>query len=150
MPPFPFQIDTQTGLWAVGALVLLLIVLRAFLRRRDDAAYRQRRAELSRTYDNVQMNREQVERLAARVIATSSTGEIVGFDVLRQIETVFTDGHPSPARAAQVLKALAAERGANAIINLAGVRQPNGRCAASGDAVIVRLAASEPGKPAGG
>ncbi|MBK8914956.1 MAG: hypothetical protein IPM64_10220 [Phycisphaerales bacterium] len=149
MPQLPFQIDVQTGLWAVGGLVVLLLILRAVARRREDAAYRRRRAELSRTYDNVQMSREQIARLSARVIATSSTGEIVGFEVLRQIETVFTDGHPAPARAAEALKAQAAERGANAIINLAGVRQPNGRYAASGDAVIVRLTASGPEKPAG-
>ena len=51
---------------------------------------------------------------------------------------MFTEGHKSPANAVEMLKALAAQKGANAIINLAGERPPGNKCVARGDAVIVR------------
>ena len=86
----------------------------------------------------MQLQQEELDRLAARILATSSTGTIAGFTLVRQIEAVYTDGHPSPNKAVQVLKAQAAEKGANAVINLVGERLPSGKCQAHGDAVIVR------------
>jgi uncharacterized protein YbjQ (UPF0145 family) len=79
------------------------------------------------------------------VLATSSTAALVGYRVVRQIETLVTDGHASPAEAITALKALAAERGANGIIHLVSERQPGGKCLARGDAVVVRP--EEPAEP---
>ncbi|HUU94477.1 MAG TPA: hypothetical protein VM487_01960, partial [Phycisphaerae bacterium] len=78
------------------------------------------------------------ERLAGRIVSTSSTTTIAGFEIVRQIEAVFADGHPSQSKAVEALKALAAEKGANALINLGSARLPSGRCVAQGDAVVVR------------
>jgi len=82
--------------------------------------------------------RGEIERQAAHIIATSSTAAIAGFEILRQIEAVFTEGHASPQDAVAALKAAAAEKGANAVINLSGQRQGTGKCAANGDAVMVK------------
>lgn len=143
--------DTDVGLLLIGAagLVAAWFLLGVLRRVRAAGDARRRQAELRRHYGQMQMQQAELERLAARVIATSSTGQVAGFELVRQIEAVFTDGHPSPNKAAEVLKALAAEKGANAIINLAGQRLPSGKCAAHGDAVIVRPvgAASTPGGP---
>ncbi len=116
-----------------------LSVLRWWWDRIREAARRRRlRREVRthRTFAEEQQSRQ--EELGNRILATSSTQEIIGFDVVRQIEAVFTDGHPTPAKAVAALKALAAAQGANAIINLASDRPPSGRYVARGDAVIVR------------
>lgn len=142
MPNSPIDLNdpmVRSALYVVGGLVVLLLLVRIWRRGRENAAFARRRAELQKTYGSMQMQQEQVDRLAAKVIATSSTAAIAGFTIVRQIEAVFTDGHQSPNKAVQVLKAMAAEKGANAVINLNGARQPSGKCAASGDAVIVRV-----------
>ena len=82
--------------------------------------------------------RGEIERQAKHIIATSSTAAITGFEVVRQIEAVFTEGHMNPQDAVNALKAAAAEIGANALINLSGQRQGTGKCAAHGDAVMVK------------
>lgn len=82
--------------------------------------------------------RGEIERQAGHIIATSSTAAIAGFDIIRQIEAVFTEGHMTPQDAVNALKAAAAEMGANAVINLSGQRQGTGKCAAHGDAVRVK------------
>lgn len=142
------------GIVGGAALVIVVaIVIRMINRRLERAAAARRRRELQATRGELARRQEEIERLASRIIATSSTKTIAGFAVERQIEAVFTEGHPSPARAVEVLKALAAEKGANAIVNLDSQRPPSGRCAASGDAVIVRAlptrrpAAGEPAAP---
>lgn len=127
------------GIVGGAALVIVAaVVIRLVSRRMEQAAAARRRRELQATRGELARKQEEIERLASRIIATSSTRTIAGFAVERQIEAVFTEGHPSPARAVDVLKALAAEKGANAIVNLDSQRLPSGRCAASGDAVIVR------------
>ena len=75
---------------------------------------------------------------ASQIIATSSTGNVAGYEIVRQIEAVFEDGHRSPAEAIESVKAAAAQRGANAVGNLSQQRTTSGRCAASGDAVVVK------------
>lgn len=122
---------------AVG-LVALIVVVRVWHRWREHVAGARRRAELRRTRGQVQLQQEEIRRLAERVLATSSTGTIAGFVIARQIETVFAEGQRSPADAVELLKALAARKGANALINLTGQRLPSGQCVASGDAVIIR------------
>lgn len=123
---------------AAAAFLLLVLAARFIQRRRESAAQARRRAELRKTYGRVQLQKQEISRLAQQIIATSSTGSIAGFVIMRQIEAVFTDGHRSPAEAVEVLKALAAEKGANALVNLTGQRLPSGKCVANGDAVIVR------------
>ncbi|MBN2562131.1 MAG: hypothetical protein JXQ75_14490 [Phycisphaerae bacterium] len=81
----------------------------------------------------------EAEHLAAeRIIATSSTGIIAGYEIVRQVEAVFVEGHRTQGEAIRALKATAASRGANAIINLAQQHTAAGRCTAQGDAVVLR------------
>ncbi len=82
--------------------------------------------------------------LATRIIATSSTSTVAGYEIVRQIEAVFVEGHRTTQEAATALKACAADRGANAIINLSQQRTAAGKCSAQGDAVVV-----EPNAPRG-
>jgi hypothetical protein len=125
-------------LTAAGVILLLLILGRILRRWREAAAAARRRRELHRTYGHLQEKQREISELAAQIVATGSTAVIAGFQVVRQVEAVFTEGQRSPAEAVEALKALAARKGANAIINLNGQRLPNGKFAASGDAVIVR------------
>ena len=128
----------QKFVYGAAAFIVLVLVVRFWQRRREAAAAARRRSELRQTYSQLQLQQREIEQLARRIIATSSTATIAGFEIVRQIEAVFTDGHRSPTEAAEVLKALAARKGANALVNLAGTRLPSGKCAASGDAVVVR------------
>src|SRR5262245_19185098 len=125
-------------LLAFCAVVLITILARVIRGRRDSLRARRRRDEAKRQQGYVALQQQEIERLASRILATSSTASIAGFEMLRQIEAVFTDGHPSPNRAVEMLKAMAAERGANAVINLDSQRLASGKCIAHGDAVLVR------------
>ena len=122
---------------AIGLLVLT-VLLSVWNRFREARYYARRRKEIRKTQKAVELQQREADRLGTRIIATSSTNDIAGFEVVRQIEAVFTEGHKSPANAVEMLKALAAQKGANAIINLAGERPPGSKCVARGDAVIVR------------
>ncbi|MCC7291671.1 MAG: hypothetical protein IT449_06390 [Phycisphaerales bacterium] len=75
---------------------------------------------------------------AARIVATSSTAEITGYDIIEQIEAVYVDGFRKPEEALEGLKAVAAMKGANAVIRVRQERSAGGRCTASGDGVVVR------------
>ncbi|MFH1746357.1 MAG: hypothetical protein ABIG44_04860 [Planctomycetota bacterium] len=123
----------------VGAagLILLLLIIRLWQRRREATAYARRRAQLRRTHGHVRMRQQEIHEQAAHIMATSSTANITGYTIVRQIEAVFTDGHKSPDEAVEALKAQAARKGANALINLGGQRLPSGKCVANADAVIV-------------
>ena len=123
---------------AAAGLVLLIVIGSIWRRWREGAANARRRQELRKTYDQVQLRKQERSRLAKRIIATSSTGTIAGFVLVRQIEAVFAEGQRSPADAVELLKALAAQKGGNALINLASQRLASGKCVANGDAVIVR------------
>ncbi len=129
---------------AAAGIVALALVLRIIQRRREAAAWRSQRERLRETYGQIQLQQQEVERLALQIIATSSSRTIAGFALLRQIEAVFTDGHQTPGKAVEMLKALAAQKGANAIINLHSDRLPTGKCMAQGDAVVVKA----PSRPA--
>ena len=136
-------IDWGDPLWlALGGAAVVVFGL-SLLRRwvdavREGARRRRLRHEVRANRTFAEEQKLRTEELATRILATSSTSEIVGFDVVRQIEAVFTDGHPSPIKAVAALKALAAAQGANAIINLSSDKPPSGRYVARGDAVIVR------------
>jgi hypothetical protein len=75
---------------------------------------------------------------AAGIIATSSTGAIPGYEIVRQVEVLFVEGRRSQGEAIVALKAAAVQRGANAVINLGQEHTAAGRCTARGDAVVVR------------
>ncbi|MCP4246345.1 MAG: hypothetical protein GY778_04780, partial [bacterium] len=75
-------------------------------------------------------------REAAKILATSSSAHIVGYDIVQQIEAVYVDGFRRPEKALEGLKAAAAMKGANAVINVHTDRSSAGRCAASGDAIL--------------
>ncbi|RJP35231.1 MAG: hypothetical protein C4547_09765 [Phycisphaerales bacterium] len=74
---------------------------------------------------------------AEKIIATSSSEAIVGYQIVEQIEAVYVDGFRRPEEAIEGLKAAAAMRGANAVVNVHQERNSAGRCAAHGDAVVV-------------
>lgn len=80
---------------------------------------------------------EQDRRLAVGIVATSSTTQVAGYELTRQIEAVYVEGYRTPQEAANALKAAAARRGANAIINLTHQRTAAGKCSAQGDAVVI-------------
>jgi uncharacterized protein YbjQ (UPF0145 family) len=81
----------------------------------------------------------EADRLAAaKIIATSSTSRIPGFEILQQVEAVFVEGCRAPDEAAAAIKAVAGRLGANAVINLSQQRTAAGKCSAQGDAVRVR------------
>jgi hypothetical protein len=123
---------------AAAALLLLLITQRVIRGAREARRHAERAREIRQARGYLYMQQQELERLAGRILATSSTGSIAGFDIVRQIEAVYTDGHISPVKAIEVLKAVAAEKGANAIIHLVSERAPAGKCGAHGDAVVVR------------
>lgn len=132
----------------LGVLFILVIVIAASILARvlrGKYEVRQavaRRAKLREQHGYLYMQRQEIERLAGRILATSSTADIAGFTVVRQIEAITTDNHASPAQAVEALKAQAAEKGANAIVNLDSMRLPTGKCMARGDAVVIRDAAT--------
>lgn len=123
---------------AAAVIIVLTIIGRLWRSRREAVHDSRRRAELRKQRGFLQMQEREVKRLAGRIIATSSTAAIAGFIIVRQIEAVFTDGHSTPGKAVAALKATAAEKGANAVINLTTARPPTGKCLAHGDAVVVR------------
>ena len=83
--------------------------------------------------------------LAAQIVATSSTAEIPGFNIVRAIDAIYIDGFRTPAEALEGVKAAAAEKGGNAVINVRHERNPLGRCSASGDVVLVESLQAEGG-----
>jgi tryptophan 2,3-dioxygenase len=137
-----YDLSMSPIVWALAigfvGVVVLRILAWMWTARREAAARTRRREELKRAHGFQYMQQQEVERLASQIQATSSTGTIAGYEILRQIEAVFVDNQPSPARAVEFLKAHAAEKGANALIHLATDRSPGGKCIARADAVIVR------------
>jgi hypothetical protein len=129
----------------LGCAALIVFSIFARIRRKiRDAVQSRRRREIARQQcGDLETKQDELERLAGRIIATSSTDAIIGFALVRQIEAVFTDGHSTPAQAVLALKAVAAEKGANGIINLHSTRPPAGKCMAYGDAVIVKPTAED-------
>ncbi len=75
---------------------------------------------------------------AEKIVATSTTAAITGYEIIEQVEAVYVDGFRSPEDATEGLKATAAMKGANAVTNVQQQRTASGICAASGDAVIVQ------------
>ncbi len=124
--------------YAVGVLVALVLLRRAargLRRRRKPAALHPRlQAYAGRTEADLQA--DQLE--AAKIVATSSTAAVAGYQIVQQIEAVYVEGYRTPADAGMAIKAAAARKGANAIINLSQQRTAGGRCTAQGDAVVIK------------
>ncbi len=130
---------TTQFLIAIGVILVLALLVRRWLNGRRESAYFRRHAnEVRERQARVAEERQAAGRLATRIIATSSTSEIAGFEIKRQVEALFTDGHASGADAVAAVKAIAARKGANALINLRSERHPSGKYVANGDAVIVQ------------
>jgi uncharacterized protein YbjQ (UPF0145 family) len=120
---------------ALGAVLVLLRGWRRWRRRRRPAQLHPRLQK----YAGLSAAELKAEREAAmKIIATSSTGELAGYELIQQIEAVFVEGHRSPQDALTALKAAAGRLSANAIVNLSHERTTAGRCTAQGDAVVVR------------
>ena len=121
-----------------AALAIVAVLFHFVARRRDARATARWRAELQAGADEVRLKHEEVKGLADKIVATSSTHRIAGYDIGRQIEAVFADGQKSAEAAVELVKAHAARKGANAVINLRTQQIPSGKWVAGGDAVVVK------------
>jgi uncharacterized protein YbjQ (UPF0145 family) len=90
---------------------------------------------------------EQRRQAAARIMATSSSDHLSGYEIVEQIEAVYVDGFRSPTEAFEGLKATAALKGGNALINVRHERTISGRCSATGDAVRAHRLTPPPPEP---
>lgn len=126
---------------ASAAALVVLLVLRAVLQRFSRMLRSRRPAAIHPNLQKYNVDHAELDRrrkeLAARIIATSTGGRLAGFRIVRQVEAVFVEGYRTPEEAIVALKAGAAERGANGILNVQTDRTSAGRCTASGDAVVV-------------
>lgn len=131
--------------WQIWALIAAAGITLIILRKIWWAVWRQIRLSRGprihpalRKYnvDRVELQRRQREQ-AAGIVATSTSNRLAGYRLVRQVEAVFVEGFSSPEDALIALKAAAAERGANAILNVKTEHTAAGRCTASGDAVVV-------------
>ena len=132
--------------WRAQILVVLVILvllvwvsrkIRRGLRRRRPATLHprlQRYGETAARREEELVAKRRAE--AARIVATSSGATIAGYEIREQIEAVFVDGFRQPHEAVEGLKAAAAMKGANALINVRHERTPSGQYTAAGDAVI--------------
>ncbi len=131
-------VEHQTLLIVITAALVLLVVVRRLydrVRRGQPAKLHPRlQAYAGRSEADLEAERREAEK----IIATSSTSLVAGYEIVQQIEAVFQDGHRTPQDAVCALKAAAGRMGANAIINLTQQRTAAGRCTAQGDAVRVR------------
>ncbi|HNQ23675.1 MAG TPA: hypothetical protein PKK06_11330 [Phycisphaerae bacterium] len=137
---------TWTGTWQFKLLVVLVaaFVLVRLGRRLRRAWRRRRPVTLHPKLQKYAGYAEPDEKLkaqrraaAGRIVATSSTSSIAGYEIAEQIEAVFVEGFPRPEDALEGLKAAAALKGANAVTNVRHERADSGRYSASGDAVVV-------------
>ncbi|MHC4441223.1 MAG: hypothetical protein ACYTF1_14265 [Planctomycetota bacterium] len=128
--------------WLIlGVIVLLvLIILRGIWRRVSRMLRRLRPARIHPSLqkynvDYTKQTREQKER-AVVIVATSMGNRLAGYRIVKQVDAVFVEGYRTPEEAMVALKATAAERGANALLNVRTDRTSAGKCTASGDAVV--------------
>ena len=144
----------MTGFVSVLALALVtLLILMSVYRRLRRVIRRRRPVRLHPKLQKYGAEHAQpTEELTAqrrteaeRIIATSSTEAIAGYDVMEQVEAVYVDGFIRPEEALEGLKAVAAMKGANAMTNVRRERGSDRRCSARGDAVIVRKTAASAG-----
>lgn len=140
--------------WRVRALIALLglIVVLWFVRRVRRAVRRRRPPTIHPLLQKYGESRTEPDEAflakrrgeAGRILATSSTAVVAGYEIVEQVEAVFVDGFQRPEDALEGLKAAAALKHATAIVNVCQKRDPSGRCRAQGDAVIVRKIGTPP------
>lgn len=128
----------------VAVVIIAAVVKYAWRRYAERRQFAWRARELRVRQQSREAQLREMRTLAAEIVATSSTGTIVGFELVRQIEAIFSEGHKSPAEAVEGIKALARLKGANAIIHLHSERLASGTCQARGDAVVVRASGAPP------
>ncbi len=135
-------------LYAVG-IVLGLLILRGIWRRIWRAIRRSRPATIHPSLQKYNIDHAELDRqrreMAVGVVATSTGNRLAGFRIVRQVEAVFVEGFRTPEEALTALKAMAVERGANALLNVRTERTTAGRCSASADAIVA--APVPPGPP---
>lgn len=138
------QDNTKYVAWATAVLFVLVVLQRiaAMIRRRRPAA--PLHPKLAR-YGASEADIARLREEAAGIVATSSSDKIAGYEIVRQIETVFVEGHRTSEEALLALKAAAGRLGANAVMNLSQQRTSAGKCSAQGDSVLIR--SLSPGPP---
>lgn len=138
--PSWWPVDLRTGwVWWLVGLLVLLVLLRAgrgvgrWVRRRGPARIHPKLAKYN--VDQVEVDKQR-RAVAGQIMATSTGAGLAGFRIVRQVDAVFVEGLRTPEEAVTALKAAAAERGANALLNVSTQRTAAGRCSAGGDAVV--------------
>lgn len=137
------QNNTMLIVAVLGVLFVLLALQRMLrgIRRRRKPAQLHPRLQAYAGKTEADLAAEKAD--AAGIVATSSTGQIAGYQLVRQIEAVFVEGYRTPEEAVTALKARAARRGGNAIIHLHQSRTSGGKCTAQGDAVVIAPAVAQ-------
>ena len=135
--PEPYRPLVVPGVSAIVGLIVLRMVIgrvsRALRRRVRRSSIRDWRSTASITWSWTRNG----ARRPRRSRRPRPSARLAGFKIVRQVEAVFVEGYRSPEEALIALKAEAAERGANGILNVNTDRTAAGRCSASGDAVVV-------------
>ena len=120
------QFTPYLEIWYVKlglALIALWIVwrvvqrIRHALRRRRPVTLHPRLQKYGGAYQTDERLIAQRRAEAARILATSSTDQIAGYELIEQIESIFVDGFRNSTEALEGLKATAAMKGANALTN---------------------------------
>lgn len=131
------MLDNETAFRLLLAVTLIVVVVWAVMRLK-----RPRRPRIHprlQKYAGEDSELAQQRRAeAAKIVATSSTATVAGYKVVRQVEAVFVEGFRRPEEALDGIKAVAAMKGANAVLNLRHERNAAGKCCASGDAVVIQ------------
>ncbi len=140
MDPFPWLEANRWTIAGVATAFLLIVIvlgrMGAALRRRRRAAPLHPKLARYGGLSEAEISRQREDVL--KIIATSSSDRIAGYEIVRQIETVFVEGYRTSEEALLALKAAAGRLGANAVMNLSQQRTAAGRCSAQGDSVLVR------------
>ncbi len=135
-------IDNRLLLGLLVAILVVLVALQRIVGRIRRAIRRRKPVQLNpklqqyagRSEEEIAADRE----AAGRIIATSSTNRIAGYQIQRQIEAVFVEGYRTPEEATAAIKTAAGKLDANGIVNLSLQRSAAGRCTAQGDAVKIK------------
>jgi hypothetical protein len=134
----------------IAALIAVLVIWR-IVRRGHRAWRRSRPPRLNprlQKYAGAETLDARRRGEAGKIEATSTTPEIAGYRTIEQVDAVFVDGFARPEEAMEGLKASAALKGANALVNVRQERTGPGRYAASGDGVrIGRIPTPTPPEP---
>lgn len=127
----------RLGLIAAGVLVLLVYLLRVARSLRSAARVRR---EIRRNHDQPSFTQGEVAKLSGQIVTESSTADTPGYTVVRHVETVMTEPRASSVAAIDMVKAHAAQKGANAVINVKTRKTSDGMWVANAEGVVVRLA----------